>query len=409
MTGFQSNYGTVAQDEVTINMRSNRLAVESEFKLPGPFTKIKLQADKSDYQHTEFEATNSGTVFKKRGYNWRIEAQQAAWKNVTGLIGVQGVTSNFSADGEEVFAPYSNSKNTAIFTLQQTQFSWGNGSLGARIESNQERSLGNPLESRFTPNVRKFITSSIATQWNYYLSPEWTITGTASRNQRAPTSVELYANGPHLATNAYELGNDQLQAETSRNGELNAQWKSGPNKVKLAAYQTNFKNYILLLSDSTIQASLNLPQYSYNQVRATFTGFEASGVWQIYKAQSSLVAQWRVDQVKATDANSQTPLPRIAPLRLGTTLVWTRGPLSAQVGADHYAKPRDGTTDQYNLFSSAVAYQTKWGSSDLLISMHIENLSNQLAYSASSILTTSVPGKVPLPGRSVKVNLQASF
>ena len=34
---------------------------------------------------------------------------------------------------------------------------------------------------------------------------------------------------------------------------------------------------------------------------------------------------------------------------------------------------------------------------------------NKLAYSATSILTQTAPGKSPLPGRSVKVGVQANF
>jgi len=36
-------------------------------------------------------------------------------------------------------------------------------------------------------------------------------------------------------------------------------------------------------------------------------------------------------------------------------------------------------------------------------------MSDVLAYSASSILTQTVPGKAPLPGRSMKVGLKVSF
>ena len=39
----------------------------------------------------------------------------------------------------------------------------------------------------------------------------------------------------------------------------------------------------------------------------------------------------------------------------------------------------------------------------------LDNLSNALAYSATSILTSTVPGRVPLPGRSLKLGLQWQF
>jgi len=39
----------------------------------------------------------------------------------------------------------------------------------------------------------------------------------------------------------------------------------------------------------------------------------------------------------------------------------------------------------------------------------LDNATDTLAYSATSILTQTVPGKVPLPGRSLKVGVQLMF
>jgi len=39
----------------------------------------------------------------------------------------------------------------------------------------------------------------------------------------------------------------------------------------------------------------------------------------------------------------------------------------------------------------------------------VDNLSNRLAYSASSILTQTAFGRAPLPGRSLRVGVQATF
>ena len=45
----------------------------------------------------------------------------------------------------------------------------------------------------------------------------------------------------------------------------------------------------------------------------------------------------------------------------------------------------------------------------LLTPAAVDNLTDVLAYSATSILTQTAPGKAPLPGRSIKLGLQASF
>jgi iron complex outermembrane receptor protein len=51
----------------------------------------------------------------------------------------------------------------------------------------------------------------------------------------------------------------------------------------------------------------------------------------------------------------------------------------------------------------------KAGPASLLWFARLDNMGDALAYSATSMLTQTAPGKAPLPGRSMKVGLQASF
>jgi iron complex outermembrane recepter protein len=152
-----------------------------------------------------------------------------------------------------------------------------------------------------------------------------------------------------------------------------------------------------------------LPEYAYAQVPARFRGLEASGNWRLIDSGGTLDVQWRADTVRATNSQTGTSLPRIAPVRVGTTLVWGQGAWSVRGGFDHYAKPRDNSTGAYTLWSAAMTYRMKAQNAHLLWFARLENASNKLAYSATSILTQSSPGKSPLPGRSLKVGLQASF
>jgi iron complex outermembrane receptor protein len=51
----------------------------------------------------------------------------------------------------------------------------------------------------------------------------------------------------------------------------------------------------------------------------------------------------------------------------------------------------------------------KAGPASLLWYARLDNITDKLAYSASSVLTSTAFPKAPLPGRSLKVGLQASF
>ena len=54
-------------------------------------------------------------------------------------------------------------------------------------------------------------TGSVGVTWE--ISPVWALTASLNRPERAPTPEELYADGPHAATFAYEIGDPFLEPE----------------------------------------------------------------------------------------------------------------------------------------------------------------------------------------------------
>lgn len=107
-------------------------------------------------------------------------------------------------------------------------------------------------------------------------------------------------------------------------------------------------------------------------------------------------------------------LPRIAPARLGATLVWASGPWGARLGVTHAAAQNrvpagQRATAAYTLVDAALTYRQKAGVANLLWYARLDNLGDVLAVPATSILTQTAPGKAPLPRRSLKLGLQASF
>jgi iron complex outermembrane receptor protein len=108
------------------------------------------------------------------------------------------------------------------------------------------------------------------------------------------------------------------------------------------------------------------------------------------------------------------PLPRIAPARIGATLRWAQGPWGARIGVDHAAAQNrvplgDRATGAYTLWNAAVTYRQKLGQAQVQWFARVDNLTDRLAYSATSVLTTTAFPKAPLPGRSVRLGVQALF
>lgn len=437
ISSYRNRYGTVAEDNVTIDMKSNRIALEGELRdLGGVFKSIKGQYSQTDYTHTEFEGATAGTVFKNRGNDFRLEARHAAFGNLTGVVGFQAENTRFSADGNEAFAPYSKTLQNAIFAYEEYATGWGRLSFGGRLDAVRVESLGSPQVAAFVPASRDFKPASYAlgTLWN--VLPGWQLTTNLAYTERAPKDYELFASGPHVATRAWETGDASLAKEKSTSLDVGANWKSGASSFSANLYTHQFKNYIGLLATGRTfgqaDRALNpvdangdavddnnpdnkiLPEFAYTGVRARFAGFEASGKVRLIAGAASLDLAVRGDLVRATNLSNGQPLPRIAPMRFGATLSRSSGAWSSSLGFDHSAAqnrvaPGQRATAAYTLWNGAVSYAQKVGQSNLLWYARLDNLTNQLAFSAASVLTTTAFPKAPLPGRSFKVGLQASF
>jgi iron complex outermembrane receptor protein len=414
---YRSNYGTVAEDDVTIDMKSNRVALEGEVRNLGGFIQsVKGQLSHTDYEHTEFEGLNPGTVFKNKGSDFRLEARHARIGNLDGVIGFQAENNKFSADGAEAFAPYSKTSQNAVFAYEEYATSWGKLSFGGRLESVKVESLGNPLVARFAPLTRDFTPHSYALGALWNAAPGWQLTSNLAYTERAPKDYELFAQGPHVATKAWETGDATLGKEKSTSLDVGAAWKSSANSFSANAYVHRFKNYIGLLGTGNTygqeDGALNpadldgdgvddanpdnglLPEFAYTGVRARFVGLEASGNIRLIEGASSLDLALRGDLVRATNLSNGQPLPRIAPARLGASLLWASGPWGSSIGFDHsMAQNRvaagQRATSAYTLWNLAATYRMKAGVSNILWYAKVDNLTNQLAYSAASVLTTT--------------------
>ena len=441
VSGYRSNYGTVAEADVNIGMKSDRFALEGEVKnLNGLIQSVKGQYSKTDYTHTEFEGTVPGTVFKNRGSDLRVEARHAKLGNFDGLVGVQLDDNRFSADGDEAFAPYSRTRQSALFAYEEYKTSWGKLTFGGRTESVKVESFGNPTLAKFVPGQRDFKPSSYAVGSLWNLSPQWQLTGNVAYTERAPKDYELFADGPHIATRGYEVGDNTLAKERATQFDVGVAWKSAFNSFAFNAYSSNFKNYIGLVqtagvtrnqadgefnpvddpanpgfSQATGSDFSPLNEFRYIQTRARFTGFEASGNIRLVEGASPVDLALRADRVQATNLNTGQPLSRIPPMRLGATLKYASGPFGANVGFDYSAAQTrlpvgDIAAAANTRFNAGVNYRMKTGAANLLWYARLDNITNRLAYSATSVLTTTAfPNAPPLPGRSLKLGLQASF
>jgi len=438
------DYGTVAEDDVRIGMQSDRLALEGEWQQPWPgFQSVKARLGTSEYRHTEFEAAQAHTLFSQKGQELRVEARHQRWGPWEGVLGLQLESGRFAADaaahedghshGSEIFAPHSRTRSQAVFAHEEWRTPWGLWHLGGRLEQVQVRSLGSPQDpGHFTEGERRFNPKSFSVGGQYRLAAGWRLQGHWSHNERAPRDHELFAHGPHLATGSYTLGDAGLGLERSRGTDLGLHWASGAHRLNVTAFQNRFANYIALYDTGNHVDGLGhaiddhhadpaheghgavLTEQAYRGVRARFTGVELQGNWRLREQGSTLDLQWRIDQVRALNLDSGQAMPRTPPLRVGATLVHGQGAWSARLGFEHAAAQNrvptgSVATSAYTLWHAGWHFQQRQPVGTLHWSVSLLNLSDALAYNAASVLTTTAPGRAPLPGRSLRLGVRWQF
>lgn len=418
VSSHRQDYGSAAEADVTLGMRSDRVALEGLWRpRSGPLASARLQAAHTDYRHTEFEDGTPGTVFSKRGEDARLELRHRPVGGWSGVFGLQAERSNFSAQGDEAFAPGSHTRMQALFVNEAVATGWGHLSLGARHERVEVESLGNPAVPRFATGSRSFSPTSLALGALWNVAPAWQLTANLSRSERAPRDYELFANGPHLATGAWEVGDAALGLERSNNADLALQWKQGHHSARAGVFVQRFSNYLALQPtgvDQTLASGEVVPEYAYVGVPARLQGLEASGNMRLRAASPTVDLEWKGDLIRATRTDTGEPLPRIAPLRAGATLVVQQGPWGLRLGFDANARQDrvpvgERETAGYTLWNAALTWRNKAGPAELLWYARVSNLTDKAARSAASILTQTAPDRAWLQGRSVRVGVRADF
>ena len=294
---------------VTIGLKQTRADLRASVNLGGFFEKVNLRAGYSDYTHTEFEGIETGTIFSVSGVEGRAELVQADHGGWRGVIGGQVLARDFNAIGEEAFVPKNSLESTAVFTVQEAQL----GDLEAEGAARFDHSIIRAPSIGFD---RSFNAYSGAIGLGYRPGEGPLKVGfNISRSERAPSAEELLSNGPHIATQAFEIGNPDFSTEKSTGGEIYARFNSDDVQLSMTGYINFFKDYIY--EAETDEIEVGLPVFQYFQSNATYYGMEASVSAKLAQiGDYKLIADGVADYVHAKVDNGGGPVPRIPPLRL---------------------------------------------------------------------------------------------
>ena len=422
---FNNFYGTVAEPTVKADMKSKRWDISSEAHHLETFVeRIKFRAAFTDYKHQEIDDGMIGTTFLNKGVESTLEVGHAKIGNLSGVVGLQTQNTRFSALGDEAFVPSTHTSSQGVYLYEEFPIDRLKLSAGGRVDKTTVKSAGGGAGNKFGDATSKqFIPKNLSAGALFSIDESWSVATNLTHTERAPTQNELFSNGPHVATNQYEIGLTQssmglakVAIEKANGLDAQIRWKNLKHSFSLGGFYTKFDNFINVYNtgdykktDGSLGTDSDLAVAKTIGVPATFTGMEAQGKFRIYEGIGDLDLNVRGDYVRATNDNTDTPLSRIAPMRIGTGLDYKFGDFASKIDVLHgFKQDRVATnelpTDGYTLVNATISYRLKTAF-NLEAFAKARNLLDEDIRDHSSFLKEIAP----MGGRSVLIGLRGEF
>jgi iron complex outermembrane receptor protein len=390
------------EEAVSIDLEQWRADLRGSVELgDGLFDELTTRWAYSDYTHVELEGEEIGTTFAVEGVEGRVELVQNERGGWRGSIGAQYLYRDFAAAGAEAFVPPNTTASFALFALQEVDFGPFEIEGGARYERTD-------VESETLGVERTFDTVSAALGLAYSPMPGLRLGLNGSRAARAPSAEELFADGPHIATQQFEIGDPDLAQETAWGLEAYARGSLGGADFGFAVYHTWFDDFVYL--EATGEEQDELPVYRQMQQGADHFGLEAEASVPLFRAAGfRWVGDVQGDYIRATLADG-SPVPRIPPLSLLGALEAQSDLFDARAEVQWFDRQGriaafETPTDDFAHVNLSLAWKPLRGSENVTVMLQANNLFDAEGRRHASFTKDFVP----LAGRNVKLSVRGSF
>ena len=287
-------------------------------------------------------------------------------------------------------------------------------------------------------------TNSFALSLGRDLSDSLDVNFGFSSVERLPSVIELFMNGPHMATGRLETGNPNLNSETSNNFDITFNFDNGDFYAYASFYINDVDNYITLMDElddhddhedehgddhhdddhhdddhgddhgdddhDDHAEHANLIHADYVQEDAEFRGYEFEFGRTFSLGSGDLTLSFGRDDVNAEFSDGHN-VPRINPARNIYSLSYVENDWVFKLSLKDVEKQNDigegeSITDSYQMLNTRLTktYNLS-GSGELKVSIFGSNLLDEVARNHSSF----VKKQVPLAGRNYGAKFSYKF
>jgi outer membrane receptor protein involved in Fe transport len=149
---------------------------------------------------------------------------------------------------------------------------------------------------------RSFVTGAVSLGAIYTPVESYALTVGLQYASRPPNAPELFANGPHLATAQFEIGDRDLSPQQSFSVDASIRKTAGPLTGSVGGFYNRFVDYIALLPNGETDPESDLPIFLYENIAAYFVGMEAEATLNVLDLEGSIRPPRRTTSRRRTSA-----------------------------------------------------------------------------------------------------------
>ncbi|WP_444994218.1 TonB-dependent receptor [Aliikangiella sp. IMCC44359] len=399
---------------VYIDMEQTRYDVQGQFNDPmAGFEKLFVGYALTDYKHAEVEGDEIGTRFANKAWEFRSYLKHKSWNDWIGVLGVQASQRDFSAMGDEAFVPESKTKNQAIFILEERTNGNLKWELGARYES---QSIEGASFSTIDNSGVSLSAGSV-----YTLSEHNKLAVNLSKATRFASAEELLSDGPHISTRSYEIGNQNLDEETSINFDFSYRFEVDRLSGEINLFWNDFKDFIYAANVSELDpcASVEAAEEAehdelqlvcYKQQDAEFKGAEVQLEVVLNPESEHQFKLGLVTDFISAEFDNGNYIPRIPPSKAGISLSYDFDSFSSTLSWMSYSRQdkiadNELPTEGFDILDFEAAYRIPFESNELFLFLKGKNLLDEEARDHSSFLKDLAPRV----GKNITLGVRYTF
>lgn len=416
------------EEVIRIDLTQKRFDFRAGLQLGSEtFTDVNFRYGQTDYDHTELEGEETGTVFFNESEEARLELIQGGLGPFTsGSIGLHYKHRDFEAIGEEAFVPPNKTENWALFLYEEIERDTWNLSMGLRADN--QSSDGSFLEHHHEEEEeeheeeeheeeegeeaelisRDDDTLSASLGFVALKTSPVSLAVNLTHTERAPTPEELFSNGPHLATQSFEVGNPELKTESSLGANVSLRRTEGRVTGEINVFTNRFDDFIY--QRNTGEEEDGLPEFEFAQQDADFHGGEVHlDIELLHTDPHHLQLELMADLVRAELDNGEN-LPRISPTRYRADLAynqdffWARASATRTQSQDRTA-PLETATEGFTTVDVSAGY--RFFTSGLVHQLLFRG--TNLTDEEARVHTSFLKDQILLPGRNFSLIYRLQF